>query len=304
MSTAVVNEDSCAGAHTGLGAPSDSVRRAFADVEVVRLRSAGHPVRLPRTAGLPTASFVLLYSLPSAGETRVNGDQLRLEPGDCSILRNEPVTATGPAVDLIAVFVPDSCVGVHRQTLRGAEGHVFTTGHGTPNLVASLLTGLAAQLDHYAPSNPSRLAHHVVGLLTLMCADDTGSAKRQLLERSEEYIEAHLADVDLTPDRIAEALHVSSRTLHRVFEAEGVTVGTWIRNRRLERCRLDLADSVLREVPVSLIASRWGLWDPSHFSRLFKSCFGLSPRAYRLAHDPASHRDPSAPAMVADPAAA
>jgi len=33
---------------------------------------------------------------------------------------------------------------------------------------------------------------------------------------------------------------------------------------------------------VSSIATRWGLFDPAHFSRLFKSTYGLSPREYRI----------------------
>jgi AraC-like DNA-binding protein len=146
-----------------------------------------------------------------------------------------------------------------------------------------MLTGLADELGHYSPGSPSRLAHHLVGMLTLMCAEDVGPGKCELLQRSEEYIESHLAEIDLSPDRIAQALHVSSRTLHRIFEAEGMSIGTWIRHRRLEQCRIDLADSMLAGLPVSHIASRWGLWDACHFSRLFKASFGLSPRAYRLA---------------------
>jgi AraC-like DNA-binding protein len=274
-----------------------SVRRAFADVEVARFRSAGRPLRVACSSGQAQSSFLLLYCLAESAPVHINDEKLLLGPRDCAILANGPVTASGSGIDLIAVSIPDSCVGVHYGTLRGAIGQVFGTSRGTPRLVASLLTGLAGQLDHYAPSNPGRLAHHLVGLLTLMYADNAGSAKSQLLELSEEYIESHLSDVDLSPDRIAEALHVSSRTLHRVFEAEGTSVGLWIRNRRLEQCRLDLADSALREVPVSHIASRWGLWDPSHFSRLFKTCFGQSPRAYRLAHNTGATAMAAAPSV-------
>jgi len=286
--TAAETEKGC-GSHV-------SVRRAFADVEVARFRSAGRPLRVACSAEQVRSSFLLLYCL--GGPVRINNEKLLLAPKDCAILANGPITVSGSGIDIIAVSIPDSSVGVHYGTLRAAIGQVFPTSRGTPRLVASLLTGLAGQLDHYAPSNPGRLAHHLVGLLTLMYADNAGSAKSQLLELSEEYIESHLSDVDLSPDRIAEALHVSSRTLHRVFEAEGISVGLWIRNRRLEQCRLDLADSALREVPVSHIASRWGLWDPSHFSRLFKTCFGQSPRAYRLAHNSCATATAAAPNVI------
>lgn len=264
-----------------------SVRQTIAEIEIVRFRPSGPAGRLARGANAPPSSFLLLYSLARGEVTCGTDEPLVLAPGHCSVVHGGTVAASGAGIDLIAVSIPDSSVSVYHRTLQTAAGRVFPTEQGTASLVASLLTGLADQLGRYAPSNPSRLAHHLLGLIALMCsdssADETGSAKRALLERSKDYIESHLADVNLTPDQIADSLHVSSRTLHRVFEAEGVTIGTWIRNRRLEHCRLDLADSTLREVPVSHIASSWGLWDASHFSRLFKACFGLSPRAYRLA---------------------
>jgi AraC-like DNA-binding protein len=278
----------------------EAIRESFADVEVVRFRPAGTGGSLPRGQELAPSSFLLLYALGECAVTCAPGAQLWLRTGDCSVGPSGPVATAGPAVDLLVISIPDSAVGVHRRTLASVAGHVFATRQGTPGLVGRLLAGLADQLGHYAPSNPSRLAHHLVGMFTLMCAEDAGTAKPQLLERSEEYIESHLGDVDLTPDRIAEALHVSSRTLHRIFEAEGITIGAWIRNRRLEQCRMDLADAMLAEVPVSHIASRWGLWDASHFSRLFKACFGLSPRAYRLANAaPPAPRRPGGARSVA-----
>jgi AraC-like DNA-binding protein len=71
------------------------------------------------------------------------------------------------------------------------------------------------------------------------------------------------------------------RYLHRLFEAQDTTVAAWIRRRRLERCRRDLADPAFRGVPVSAVAARWGLPDPAHFSRLFRRTYGLPPAEYR-----------------------
>ena len=56
------------------------------------------------------------------------------------------------------------------------------------------------------------------------------------------WLDAHLADPSLTPGRIAGANFISVRSLHRLFEAEGVTVSAWVRDRRLEACRRDLTD--------------------------------------------------------------
>ena len=55
----------------------------------------------------------------------------------------------------------------------------------------------------------------------------------------------------------------------------------WIRHRRLERCRAELADPALAEEPVRAIAARWGLGNASHFAHAFRLAYGCSPQEYR-----------------------
>ncbi|MEU7472720.1 helix-turn-helix domain-containing protein [Streptomyces sp. NPDC044984] len=102
-----------------------------------------------------------------------------------------------------------------------------------------------------------------------------------LLVRVHAYVDRHLADVDLTPASVAAAHHVSLRYLQRLFEEQGAGVATWIRNRRLDRCRRDLADPRLAERPVRAVAARWGFTRPSDFSRAFRREYGLSPLEFR-----------------------
>jgi AraC-like DNA-binding protein len=90
-----------------------------------------------------------------------------------------------------------------------------------------------------------------------------------------------LADPDLSPASIAAAHHISVRSLHRLFQDHEETVAAWIRERRLERCRRDLADPRLSDHPAHAIGRKWGFADPAHFSRAFRATHGLSPSAYR-----------------------
>ena len=68
---------------------------------------------------------------------------------------------------------------------------------------------------------------------------------------------------------IAAANHISLRYLHKLFEPQPSTVAGFIRERRLERCRRDLADPSLAHVPVRAIALRLGFPDPARLNRLF-----------------------------------
>ena len=54
-----------------------------------------------------------------------------------------------------------------------------------------------------------------------------------------------------------------------------------IRERRIERCRVDLADPTLAHVPVSAIGARWGFAGASHFGQVFKREVGLTPAQFR-----------------------
>ncbi|WP_390624289.1 helix-turn-helix domain-containing protein [Fodinicola feengrottensis] len=95
--------------------------------------------------------------------------------------------------------------------------------------------------------------------------------QRTMFVRVNAFIEEHLAETDLTPGLIAAAHHVSLRYLHRLFEPQHTTVAAWIRHRRLEKCRHDLADPALHTLPVSAIAARWGAAGSSAFQPAFPS---------------------------------
>ncbi|WP_163572240.1 helix-turn-helix domain-containing protein [Fodinicola feengrottensis] len=105
--------------------------------------------------------------------------------------------------------------------------------------------------------------------------------QRTMLVRVHAFIDANLADTALTPGLVAATHHISLRYLHRLFETGDTTVAAWIRHRRLEKCRQDLADPVLHAISVSAIGARWGLPDSAHFSRLFHRTYGLPPVEYR-----------------------
>jgi AraC-like DNA-binding protein len=103
----------------------------------------------------------------------------------------------------------------------------------------------------------------------------------QLRPRIEHYIETHLAERTLTPATIAGNAGISVRHLHRLFAFKGCTVEEWIRERRLERCRVDLVNPGLLGCSITDIAFRWGFNDSAHFSHCFKNAFGMSPRQFR-----------------------
>jgi AraC-like DNA-binding protein len=96
-------------------------------------------------------------------------------------------------------------------------------------------------------------------------------------------IEANLSDPDLNPVVIAQEQNVSLRYLQKLFSQSGSTFSNYVRLRRLERCRADLASPVYAQMSVTEICFRWGFNGSAHFSRTFRSQYGVPPRDYRRA---------------------
>ncbi len=167
----------------------------------------------------------------------------------------------------------------------------FSGSEGLGALVAPFLGRLARHAGDYADSADSP-AQTTGDLLATMLAErrarpreeDPRAARRTTLLRVRSYIDQHLADPDLSPEQIADAHHVSLRYLQKLFADEQTTLAAWIRQRRLDGCRRDLAGPYAVNRTVASIAARWGFLDPAHFSRVFKAAHGLTPSDYRAAH--------------------
>ncbi|MGY2890520.1 AraC-like DNA-binding protein [Bradyrhizobium sp. USDA 4524] len=108
-----------------------------------------------------------------------------------------------------------------------------------------------------------------------------GAVEPVLFERARLYIETHLADFDLTPDRIAQQLRISRSALYRAFESVGGVAG-YILRKRLRAAHAELVTSADRQVQE--IAYRHGFKLASDF------CPRLPPRVRRQpARDARTH---------------
>lgn len=162
---------------------------------------------------------------------------------------------------------------------------------GVGALLAQYLVQIADNPEQYHAADAERLGTTGLDLITtllgrhLVAEDDVPREvrRRALLAQVRAYVQRHLGDATLSPQTIAEAHHVSVRTLHRLFEAEETTVASYVRDLRLRRCRRDLADPAQAHRPIQAVAARWGFADKAVFSRAFRAAYGESPQGYRAA---------------------
>jgi AraC-like DNA-binding protein len=101
---------------------------------------------------------------------------------------------------------------------------------------------------------------------------------RRTVRHALDYIERHLSE-QITMSEIAEHVGASIRSVQQGFRDElGVTPMTFLRDRRLERAREDLADAEPSDgVTVTMVAERWGFTHLSSFAVLYRKRWGESP---------------------------
>jgi AraC-like DNA-binding protein len=233
-------------------------------------------------------SVVLRGRINAAQEGRTGvariGDMISYETSHPVIFR-----ADQPYESLV-VRVPKQLLGRQEAQITKLTAIGISGTEGLPRAAVAFFRSLAAGLEDGtvtaadAPDTVECVLDLVRGLYaspTLTQAPARPRSRAEILLNAQSFIEANLGDPDLDPEEIARASFVSTRYLHKIFQAEGTSVCRWIRVSRLEHCRRDLLDPSLRHETIIEIASRWGLPGPQHFSRLFRSAYGCSPSELR-----------------------
>ncbi len=267
------------------------------ELQVTEIAATAHAVhRTPRAIAASTEDYFKLgLQLRGYCVLAQDGREAPLAPGDFAVYdTTRPYTLSfDDSYRQLVLMLPRPLLRIPPRDVARMTAVRVSGRQGTGALVSALLLRLAGHLEEYERSGSVRLADNIVDLLGTLVADQLDGAdarpatgRRALLTRITAFIEQHLGDPDLGPDMIAAAHFVSTRYLHKLFRAEGRTVSSWIRARRLEHCRRDLRDPLQANRPVGVIAARWGFVDAAHFSRIFRAAYGASPREFRLTSDP------------------
>lgn len=233
-------------------------------------------------------SVVLRGQITAAQEGRTGvartGDVISYETSHPVIFR-----ADQPYESLV-VRVPRHLLGRQEDQIAGSTAVGISGTEGFPRAAVAFFRGLVGGLEDgtIAAADPQNTVECVLDLVRGLYTAPTYvpeparlRTRAEILLNVHAFIEANLGDPDLDPEEIARASFISTRYLHKLFEAEGTSVCRWIRTQRLERCRRDLLDPALSHETILAIATRWGLPGPQHFSRLFRSAYGCSPSELR-----------------------
>ncbi|MGW0809955.1 helix-turn-helix domain-containing protein [Nonomuraea sp. NPDC002799] len=240
------------------------------------------------------AGFELACTVRGAGTVTQNGRRSDPGLGDLVLVdTSRPYQVEhAPHIPVNRVMIlrfPRSLLPLPSRDVRRLSAVRIPATQAIGALSSQFLLQLARHLPELSPSETSRLSTLTLDVLTLVLADalDTESLvpphprQQALTAQVHAFIREHLGDPGLTPGAIAAAHHISLRYLHKLFQRQGHTVAAYVRERRLEQCRRDLAEPRLAARPIHAIAARWGFTSAAHFSQTFRHAYGLSPRQFR-----------------------
>ncbi|GGZ42941.1 helix-turn-helix domain-containing protein [Streptomyces bluensis] len=238
--------------------------------------------------------YMISYMLGAEGSFSQAGSDTTFHAGDLMVLdSSHPFDAhRHPLQDSwsqLIVQLPHKLLPLPEKRVRGLLAVPISGRSGMGGVFARWLSDLNARAGEFTRADIPTLTSVTLDLLASVIArcleaDDALSpeARRSALRvQINAFIEQHLADPDMTPQTIADAHHISLRHLQQLLTEDDTSPAAWIRHRRLERCRLDLANPHLNTRPIQTIAERWGFTNPTHFSRLFRTTYGIPPRDYR-----------------------
>lgn len=286
-----------------------SGRMRLGSVGPIRVCSArATPVTVRRTARMvrDDDERAVFLGLQMSGTNLVTqyDRQSLVGPGNLVIFESDvPYTLHfGQGVGYHSLRIPRRALALTDRALREIAAVPLGPDDPTARLAFTYFAELASSEDLRRGARAEALVAPSVELLRAVVGcrlDGSGGGRNPRVEapldlRITQYVREHLADPSLSAARIAEAHGISTRHLYAVLARSGVSLGDWIRSCRLAECRRELAEPSGRHRTVAGIGRRWGFVDASHFSRVFRQEYGMSPRDWREQHHPA-RREQRAP---------
>ena len=257
-------------------------------VHLAHVRSGS--LKIERTERLAhrseTNDLLISFQLRSTGTVHQHGRVATLSPGTAALYEvNQPYILDQPQTgqDLLVLRVPRRTVGLKNNIVSDMCGR--TIDQSTPGLSAFLgyLQGIVSTQARINRPSRDQLGRISTDLLSLTLRAFAGQQPKiwdeynALLESAKNYIQNHLADPELSVEKIAMAHNVSTRKLYDIFTSIEQTPGAYIRFHRLQRAKELLTSQSQGHQSVAAISAACGFKDPSTFTRAFTRTYGDSP---------------------------
>ncbi len=203
--------------------------------------------------------------------------------GDITVLDlSRPLETRTPSSRNLSLVVPRELLYTY---VKGgfSPGTVLSAGSPLGKIVGNHLLSVWQALPSATLADTRVISEVLLGVLAgafnarAGVADANSSmVERATVEAIRRYIDRNLESSKLTPAHLCEHFGCSRAQLYRLFQPLGGVAG-YIREARLKRCLYELTRCGHGRKHIAAIGARWGFNNQSHFCRLFRETFGITP---------------------------
>lgn len=272
---------------------ADALLGDFRQCRVAQVSASAHTVEVSANVcdRMSRRQMKILWQLRGTGELHCGGSRTEMQPGQWTVYEaTRPYRLSMSDNASFVAFLSDAAGEDSLAYLESRAGSRAQTTEGGASVALAVAQSMAAAGNQLSRASQMTSANFI----TLMLCQEMQLAGRHnvaprrrttegLLREALQYVQQNLECPDLSPDQIADSMHVSRRTLYHVFESSGETPQALVQRMRLERCREILSYDSARGANITQLALDFGFTDPAYFTRVFRRRFGITPSACRAA---------------------
>lgn len=208
-----------------------------------------------------------------------------MSPGDIAYGSGDQAVAVRFEAGCRLMFVraPQVVTGLEGGATSGARVSHLAAAAGSVRILSGLLRATGNVLGDLTAQQLRPVELALIEFFTLWTVERDGDdlESRIRLRRLRQAVESQMPDPNLSLRRLADSEGVTPRYVQKLFGASGETFSSYLRMRRLERCRQDLTSPQHATRSIPEIYCRWGFKGATQFSRAFRKRFGASPHQVR-----------------------
>jgi AraC-like DNA-binding protein len=234
-------------------------------------------------------SIGIVVCSPGRSQLSQRGREIELRAGDAvSIAHSEPAIVSYVEGLQFGLSVPRDALTPRVTDVDSLIMRPISRRTEALRLLMSYLKSALKEDALAAPKLCDAVVTHIHDLVALAISDcaplGESSASAVVAARHSAalaHIAAHFQDPELSLETVARCQGISSRYLQQLMTSSGTSFTEHVNELRLQRAfalLIELHESAQR---ISDIALEVGFSDISHFNRLFRARFGVSPRCVR-----------------------
>ncbi|WP_232071912.1 AraC family transcriptional regulator [Paraburkholderia pallida] len=212
-----------------------------------------------------------------------------LDVGVLAVDFDQPLHVLRGACRHVTLFVPRTALQEVFPDPGTLHGRVLGANEPAAQLIRERLNVFAAHIPQMSLERAILRLREIVQLIVDAFGAQAGVrgskpavARAIAFNTARRFVQANLAESDLSPESVVESLGLSRATIYRMFQHEG-GLHAYIRHLRLRAA----ADDLVRfpAAPIAEIAWSVGFNSASDFTRAFRRAYGFAPQEVRTYKD-------------------